>query len=159
VAPPLPSPLKRGTAAVVAFLRHTGCPFAELTMRRVREAAETWPQVQWIAVSHAPANATARWCRDIGGCDHVSLISDPTRRAYAQWGLGRTSLGHFLGRQSLSEVMNLARAGIRNRHPHGTRWQMAGTFAVDGAGIVSWRHLPAHAGDVPELRAAVEAVK
>src|SRR5205814_353510 len=41
----------------------------------------------------------------------------------------------------------LARHGIRNRHPDGTRWQRAGTFAVDADGIVRWRHVPAHAGD------------
>src|SRR5207244_11353136 len=36
----LPEPgLEPGRPSVVAFLRHTGCPFAEATARRLREAA------------------------------------------------------------------------------------------------------------------------
>ena len=157
-APRLPVTLDGEGPAVVAFLRHTGCPFAELAMQRLREAAGAWPQVQWIAISHSPAQATSRWCEQVGGCAGVSVASDPSRAAYARWGLGRTSLGHFLGRRSLTGVMSLARSGVRNRHPHGTRWQMAGTFALDHEGIVRWRHLPAHAGDAPDLEPAVRAV-
>jgi hypothetical protein len=48
---------------------------------------------------------------------------------------------------------------LRNRHPHGTRWQQAGTFAVDAERIVRWRHLPEHAGDLPDLAAAAVALK
>jgi AhpC/TSA family len=147
-----------GRPAIIAFLRHTGCPFAEATMLRLREAAERSPEVQWIAISHAPPEATEGWCRAIGGTGAVQVASDPSRRAYADWGLGRTSLGHFLGRRSLGAVGRLTRRGIRNRHPHGTRWQSAGTFALDEKAIVRWRLLPAHAGELPDLDAAVEAL-
>jgi hypothetical protein len=156
-APGLPVPLEDGRPAIVAFLRHTGCPFAELTMKMLREAASHSPEAQWIAISHAPAEATERWCRAIGGAGSVRVVSDPSRRTYAAWGLGRTSLAHFLGRSSLLAVAGLARRGIRNRHPHGTRWQSAGTFAVDDHAIVRWRLLPAHAGDLPDLNAALSA--
>jgi hypothetical protein len=143
--------------AVVAFLRHAGCPFAEATMRQLREAAERNPDVGFIAVSHARRDAGERWCAAIGGPGRVELLADPDRAAYAAWGLGRTSLAHFAGRRSLREVARLARRGIRNRHPSGTRWQGAGTFAVDGAGTVRWRHLPAHAGELPDLERAAAA--
>jgi hypothetical protein len=156
-APGLPVPLERGRPAIVAFLRHTGCPFAELTLKMLREAASRSPEAQWIAISHAPAVATERWCRAIGGAGGVRVLSDPSRRTYAAWGLGRTSLAHFLGRNSLVAVASLARRGIRNRHPHGTRWQSAGTFALDYHAIVRWRLLPAHAGDLPDLNAALSA--
>jgi hypothetical protein len=155
----LPVALADGRPAIVAFLRHTGCPFAELTMRMLREAAVRSAEAQWIAISHAPRDATDRWCRAIGGADGVLVGSDPSRRAYAAWGLGRTSLGHFLGRRSLGAVGSLARRGIRNRHPHGTRWQSAGTFVLDDHAIVRWRHLPAHAGDLPDLGSALDAVR
>ena len=122
-------------------------------MQRLRDAAEAWPQVQWIAISHAPAHATGRWCKQVGGCAGVSVASDPSRAAYARWGLGRTSLGHFLGRRSLTGVMSLARSGVHNRHPHGTRWQTAGTFALDPEGIVRWRHLPVPRGRSPRSQA------
>jgi hypothetical protein len=158
VAPELPVSLEPGRPAVVAFLRHTGCPFAEATLRALRDAAATDAGVQWLAVSHAPADATDRWCRGIGGAAGVEVVSDQSRRSYAAWGLGQTRLTHFLGRRSLRAVGRLARQGIRNTHPTGTRWQSAGTFALDGERIVRWRHLPEHAGDLPDLDAARAAI-
>ena len=143
----------------MAFLRHTGCPFAEATMLQLREAAARSPRLRWIAVSHAPPEATERWCREVGGAGDVRVASDPSRSAYAAWGLGRTGLAHFMGRRSLAAVGALARRGIRNRHPHGTRWQSAGTFALDGDRIVRWRHLPSHAGELPDLDAAERALR
>jgi hypothetical protein len=142
---------------VIAFLRHTGCPFAEATMHALRDAAAERPEIDWIAVSHAPPNATERWCEAVGGRGEVQVLLDQDRACYAAWGLGRSSLGHFMGRSSLTEVSRLARRGIRNRHPEGTRWQRAGTFAIDAAGAVRWRHLPAHAGELPDLAAAAAA--
>lgn len=127
-------------------------------MRMLRDAALSATNVQWVAVSHAPDDATHRWCEAIGGCDGVQVVSDPRRRVHAGWGLGRTSLGHFLGRRSLTAVGELARRGIRNRHPHGTRWQSAGAFALDPHRVVRWRHVPAHAGDLPDLNDALNAI-
>jgi hypothetical protein len=155
----LPAPgIETGRPAVVAFLRHAGCPFAEATARILREAAARHPHIQWVAVSHASAAATARWRDAIGGLDNVSLLIDERRVHYATWGLGRSSLRHFAGRRSLGEVARLARQGIRNRHPDGTRWQKAGTFAVGADGVVRWRHVPEHAGDLPDLAAAAAAI-
>ncbi len=154
----LPLALERGRPAVVAFLRHTGCPFAERTMQMLREGAASSPEIQWVAISHAPAPETARWCEAIGGAGAVEVASDPSRRSYAAWGLGRTELGHFMGRRSLGAVAGLARQGIRNRHPAGTRWQSAGTFALDRDAIVRWRSLPAHAGELPDLHRALSAI-
>lgn len=154
----LPPPGRRGgEPAVIAFLRHTGCPFAEATLLALREAADAHPQIEWIAISHAGPEATQRWCDAIGGRGDVAVLLDVDRSFYAAWGLGRSSLGHFLGRRSLAEVSRLARRGIRNRHPDGTRWQQAGTFAVDASNVVRWRHLPDHAGELPDLEQAARA--
>lgn len=156
----LPDPgLDPGRPAIVAFLRHTGCPFAETTARMLREAAAAEPDVAFVAVSHAPARATAAWCDAVGGLEAVRVLVDDSRVHYATWGLGRTGLAHFAGRRSLTEVGRLARSGIRNRHPDGTRWQRAGTFAVDAEGIVRWRHVHEHAGDLPDLGAALAALR
>jgi hypothetical protein len=111
-----------------------------------------------VAVSHARAEATARWRDAIGGLPGISVLIDADRIHYATWGLGRTSLAHFAGRRSLGQVARLARQGIRNRHPDGTRWQGAGTFALDAQGVVRWRHLPTYAGDLPDLTEAVDAL-
>jgi hypothetical protein len=144
---------------IVAFLRHTGCPFAEATLLSLREAASSAAgRLDWIAVSHAPAQETVRWSDAVGGSGDVQLLLDPERTFYGSWGLGRSSPAHFMGRRSLAAVRRLAKDGIRNRHPHGTRWQQAGTFAVDASGVVRWRHLPAHAGELPDIEAAMASV-
>jgi hypothetical protein len=143
----------------VSFLRHVGCPFAEATLLALREHAATAPDVGWWAVSHAPERATVEWCRVVGGAGGVEVVSDPERRFYAAWGLGRSSLGHFMGRDSLLAVMTLARSGIRNRSPVGTRWQTAGTFGIDAESAVRYLHQPRHAGDLPDLDAALAAAR
>lgn len=156
-APEIPD-AARGEPAVVAFLRHPGCPFAEQTLRSLRAAAGARPDVRWVAVTHASEDETERWVRAVGGADGVELLVDEDRRLYGAWGVGRTDLRHFMGPNALRAVLRLARHGVRNRHPHGTRWQAAATFAVDRSGSVRWRHLPEHAGDLPELeRAGAEA--
>ncbi len=159
-AAPVASPLGevRGPA-VVAFLRHVGCPFAEATMRALSEHALEHEDIDWIAVSHAPLEATDRWCAAVGASHRVRLVIDEERAAYGAWGLGRSSLVHFAGRRSLTAVARLAREGIRNRHPAGTRWQRAGTFGVDRNGTIVWHHIPTHAGALPDLDAAANAVR
>jgi AhpC/TSA antioxidant enzyme len=144
--------------AVVAFLRHVGCPFAEATVNAMSAEADRHPELNWIAVSHARLEATDRWCADIGASRHVRMVIDEHRSAYAAWGLGRSTLRHFAGRRSLGAAVALARAGIRNRHPAGTRWQQAGTFAIAADGTIAWRHIPSHAGDLPDIAAAVAAL-
>jgi AhpC/TSA antioxidant enzyme len=153
-APALPDGAPNGKPYVVAFLRHTGCPFAEWTAKELREAAERHPHITWIAVSHGSDEATEAWLRAVGGAGAVAVVIDRPRESYARWGLGRTSLRHFAGHRSLGQVARLARQGIRNRRPDGTRWQRAGTFAVDAGGVVRWRHLPDHAGSLPDLAQA-----
>lgn len=128
-------------------------------MRAMSAEAERDPDAQWIAVSHARLEATDRWCAAVGASHRVRLVIDEDRTLYGAWGLGRSSLTHFMGRRSLRAVAQLARNGIRNRHPAGTRWQMAGTFAIDSAGKVVWRHVPEHAGDLPDLAAALAAAR
>jgi hypothetical protein len=148
-----------GRPTLVAFLRHVGCPFAEATFRDLRRHADRHPDVRVVAVSHAAEAPTRSWCAAIAdGRGTVELVVDRERELYAAWGLGTTSLSHFLGRPSLAGVARLARQGIRNRHPSGTRWQRAGTFAVDGDGVVRWAHVPEHAGSLPDLDAAIGAV-
>ena len=120
--------------------RHTSSASASGTGRILRGSGGGWFK-----------RATATWCDAIGGLEGVRVLIDEGRVHYATWGLGRSSLRHFMGRRSLGEVARLARQGIRNRHPEGTRWQRAGTFAIDAQGIVRWRHVPEHAGDLPDL--------
>jgi hypothetical protein len=157
-APDPPGPAYAGHGQVICFLRHAGCPFAEATLRDMQEMRRKHPEVAAVAVGHAPRQAAAKWRSNVGGAEGIDCIDDPTRHIYAEWGLGLTEMKHFAGTDSLKGVANLLGSGIRNRHPSGTRWQGAGAFAVDGKGTVRWVHIPRHAGDLPDLDAAVQAL-
>ena len=130
--------------AVVAFLRHDGCPFAENTVKQLRSWAEDHPHVVVYLVSHGEPGVTGPWLESIGGTGSLQLIQDPSRALYAAWGLGYTRLWHFAGPASLAGVVRLWFRGIRNRSASGTRWQQAGMFLVED-GVITWRHIPASA--------------
>jgi len=156
-APGWPDPGR--SACVIAFLRHVGCPFAEATVRSMREVAALESDLDWWVVSHGSLEFSERWCGSFGGPGRVRVLEDESRGLYAAWGLPRSSAAHFLGVRSLLGVARLALRGVRNRQAAGTRWQTAGTFAVDASGIVRWRHLPSHAADLPDVNAAVAALR
>jgi hypothetical protein len=156
-APELPG-LRAGRAAVIGFLRHVGCPFAEATVRQMAALAAEHPAIDFIAVTHSDDKPSRRWCDAFGGAPGVQIVPDPDRAHYAAWGVGLSDREHFAGRSSLAAVGRLLDDGIHNRWASGNRWQAAGTFAVDAAGIVRWRHFPGHAGDLPPLPDAVIAL-
>ncbi|HEU4726933.1 MAG TPA: AhpC/TSA family protein [Kofleriaceae bacterium] len=153
-APALPA-LRPGRAAVVAFLRHVGCPFAEATVREMATLAAQHPAIDFIAVTHSPEQPSRRWCDAFGGAAGVQLVPDPDRTHYAAWGVGLSDREHFAGRASLTAVGRLLDQGIHNRWASGNRWQPAASFAVDAGGLVRWRHFPRHAGDLPPLGEAI----
>jgi hypothetical protein len=157
-APELPR-LTAGRAAVVAFLRHVGCPFAEATVREMVARAASEPAIDFLAVTHSRGDRSQAWCEAFGGAGRVHLVPDPDRARYAAWGIGLSDRTHFAGRDSLSALRRLLDEGIHNRWASGNRWQAAATFAVDPVGIVRWCHRPRHAGDLPALDDAVAALR
>lgn len=62
---------------------------------------------------------------------------------------------------SLYSAVQLGKTeGIWNRTTEsGTRWQTGGAFAVDRAGKVRWVSIARSASDVPDLGAALKALK
>lgn len=38
------------------------------------------------------------------------------------------------------------------------RWQNSGSFAINQEGVVKWRHLASHAGDMADFDEAIKAV-
>src|SRR3954469_17391234 len=155
--PELPG-LGRGRPAIVAFLRHVGCPFAEATVRQMVALAAERPAIDFLAVTHSDDAPSRRWCASFGGAGGVQLVPDPDRARYAAWGVGLSDRRHFAGPESLGALRRLLDDGIHNRWASGNRWQAAATFAVDPAGVLRWRHVPGHAGDLPPLADAVTAL-
>ena len=155
--PELPG-LRPGRPAVGAFLRHVGCPFAEATVRQMAALSAERPGIDFLAVTHSPDAPSQRWCESFGGAGGVQLVADPDRARYAAWGVGLSDRRHFAGSESLGALRRLLDEGIHNRWASGNRWQAAATFAVDPAGVLRWRHVPRHAGDLPPLGDAIAAL-
>ena len=141
---------------LVAFLRHVGCPFAENTIRQLRQWHAQNPQTAVVVVSHGSTAVTEDWLARIGGIGTLRFVNDEPRTHYGRWGLGYTSAWHFMGPRSLSGVMRLWPEGIFNRTASGTRWQSAGMFLVREGRIV-WRHIPVSAEEF-QLPGVVDAV-
>lgn len=89
------------------------------------------------------------------------MVIDTDRRIYGAWGLGQTSLMHFFGYASLSNVWTLAtQQGIKNRTTKGSRWQQSGQFAIDLNGKVILAKAAETANEVADLAAvAAEMAK
>jgi hypothetical protein len=156
-APALPA-LHAGRPAVVAFLRHVGCPFAEATVREMAALAAKHPAVDFIAVTHSREQASRSWCEAFGGAAGVQIVADPERAHHAAWGVGLSDSKHFAGPESMAALRRLLDEGIHNRWASGNRWQAAATFAVDGDGVLRWCHFPHHAGHIPPLDEAIAAL-
>ncbi|KAJ7625550.1 hypothetical protein FB45DRAFT_921739 [Roridomyces roridus] len=155
----MPSPDKRPT--IVTFLRHCGCPFAEKTFRLLSAKAAATPGIRFVAVSHSDQAATDGWLTAIGGADsQVQVVVDAERELFAAWGLGLSSLGDWLSPRTLSAVYRLGKSeGIWNRPTEsGSRWQKAGSFGVDGEGIVKWGVVSKGADEIGDFEEAVRAL-
>lgn len=146
-------------AYVISFLRHIGCPFAELTLLEACRAADEYPDVEFIVVTQGNWGESRDWARRVGGLGRIHMFPDPDRRIFAAWGLGLSDVRHFAGLAPLRAVTELYRStGIRNRHPIGTRWQTGGAFAVDADGFFRFVHVDEHAGDCVDLDLAVASL-
>lgn len=91
-APTTPNlPLDPNKKSILAFLRHCGCPFAEKTFLRLREAAKTHSDIAFIAVSHSDQASTDKWLKSLPqyGTEpsNLSIVVDAEKEVYAKWGL------------------------------------------------------------------------
>lgn len=149
----------------ITFLRHCGCPFAEKTFLNFRESAKNNKDINFIAISHSSDAATQSWLKSLpqSGSEpsNLRIVVDEDREIYAAWGLGISGWAHTLSPWSMYSVWRLGKnEGIWNRPTEsGSRWQMAGSFAVDGGGAVRWGAAANRADDVPDFGAAVGALK
>lgn len=96
----------------------------------------------------------------MGGAGQVEVIVDANRTTYGRWGLGLSSLWHTLNPWSLSNVFTLGREEkIWNRPTEsGSRWQTAGTFAVDRNGIVKYVQVAKTADEIGDFDKAAESL-
>jgi hypothetical protein len=97
----------------------------------------------------------------IGGEWDTHTIVDSERELYGNWGLGVSSAWHVLSPWTMYNAFRLGKDdNIWNKPTEsGNRWQTAGSFAVDGKGIVRWTNIPRIAGEIPDFAEAMRAVE
>ena len=82
-------------------------------------------------------------------------VSDPDRKLYTAFGLGRARIGQLFAPRVLLAGLRARRFGVGK--PVGDPLVMSGWFLVDG-GRVTWKHVHDHAGEerrYDELAAAL----
>lgn len=133
---------------------------AEKAFRRFRYLANRHPEANFIAVSHSDQKSTDDWIIHIGGEWDVQVVVDPDRLLYAQWGLGISNTWHVFNPWSLYSAYKIGKQeGIWGTSTQsGDKWQMAGTFAVDGEGLVRWVSIAKSADDIPDFKEALRSV-
>lgn len=140
----------------VAFLRHVGCPFAENTVRFLREDAKAHSDVQCVVVTHGNKEVAAHWLDEIGGLGSLIWLHDAHRDIYGRWGVGYSKLSHFANFKAMTAVSRLRKVGIKNRDATGTRWQRSAWFYVED-GVLTWMAIPENASETPRLREVLVA--
>jgi peroxiredoxin len=89
------------------------------------------------------------------------VVTDPTRRAYEAFGLGRTSWSAMLRPGVLLGYLRLIFRGWRPRRwTEGEDvWQLGGDFVLDGEGRVAYAYRSAESTDRPAVGELIEAVQ
>lgn len=123
--------------------------------------AEAHPSIRFVAVSHSDQGSTTGWLTAVGGAGKVEIIVDAERELYARWGLGVSSFAHTLSPWSMWSVYKLGKEeGIWNRPTEsGSRWQTAGSFGVDGQGVVKWSKPAQRADDIPDFEEGLKMIE
>lgn len=114
-------------------------------MRRAQDSDPDWPTT--LLVSHGSEEGTLEnlakhW-------PEASVIFDPDRELYADFGLERAKVWSMLNMGMLGQAMEARRAGYRQTKVDGDAWQMPGAFLIRGNRIL-WRHRYRHVGDHPD---------
>jgi len=137
-----------------------GATVAEASFINLRSVASSHPDIHFVAVSHSNRSSTDKWLDEIGGAGNVKVIVDDSRQIYGIWGLGISNWAHVLSPGGLAAVYRLGKdKGIWNRPTEsGSRWQTAGSWGINGDGIVKWGGAAQRADEVPDFENAVSAL-
>lgn len=134
---------------------------AEKAFQKLRRIAEQNPAIHCIAVSHSDKAATEKWLEAVGGRGKVEVIVDDQRQSFTEYGLGYSSFWAVLNPWSLKNAMTIGKEEGFNIRPteSGSRWQVAGLFAADGEGVLTYAHQANTSDDLGDLDAAIGSVK
>lgn len=139
--------------AVLVFIRHFGCVFCRQQVIDLRASFAQFEAagVNLVLVTQGdPAEtrefiAKYRW--------PGAALCDPSRSAYAAYGLGTTTRAQMAHPSLLAAAGRAALQGTFQGRTHGgQRNQMPGLFIVDTTGVIRYVHHFRHPGDQPRSR-------
>ncbi|KAL8292918.1 hypothetical protein RQP46_000612 [Phenoliferia psychrophenolica] len=166
IGSPAPIPAEFGITAysaptLIACVRHCGCPFAENEIRTLAKLSNEHPSLQVIVVAMSSEEDVPAWFKRIGGdefkdASRVKVIADPTRKVYAELGVGLLGWGGMFSGEMVANLKRLRSEGVVNTETvaGSYRWQNSGGFAVGPDGLVKFAHIAKHAGDMVDYAAA-----
>lgn len=97
-----------------------------------------------LFVGTGPTNLAAAF--QAYNCPDTEVAVDPQRETFRAFEL-RRGLWASLGLPALRRLFTALREGHRAQGVQGDPWQQGGTFVVDTAGRIAFRHQSRHAGD------------
>ncbi|WVQ93544.1 hypothetical protein IAU59_000619 [Kwoniella sp. CBS 9459] len=159
----------KGKPALVAFVRHCGCPFAEKEVHLLSEQVEKSQEqgLHVVIVQHSEEAETNKWFEEIGGQrlfpdpSRYTLLSDPLRELYASWGIGTLGWTGMINPSIMNNLKSLKESDgidLRATGAGSYRWGNSGGFAVDRQGKVKWRKVAQDSSDVCDYAEAARTV-
>jgi hypothetical protein len=112
-----------------------------------------------VAVAFAAPESLADWATRLG-LDGVTLLADPERILYTEFGLGRASFARvWLDPRVWQRYAELLLHGRRLERPDDDTLQLGGDALVDAEGRIRWIYRSRGPEDRPSLLEIVTAVR
>jgi hypothetical protein len=142
-----------GRPVALVFLRHLGCIFCREQVATLRDAM---PDENIAFVTMAEPRLAARfrtWIRS----PHL-FICDSDRKLYHEFGLERGNFNQVVIPHISTRGFSALRKGYFPGRLSEDRWQLGGTFVMDGEGCVSASFPASDAGDHPSPESLKKAL-
>jgi hypothetical protein len=99
------------------------------------------------------------WAQHVGFPPSVSVLTDPSRKAYDLAGMKRSAALTLLNPRAVLRWGRANLKGFRQGRTAGDAWQQGGTLVVKPGGKVTFRYVSLGPGDHPSPQSLVEALK
>ena len=93
--------------------------------------------------------------RDVPG---LTVLTDPSLETYRRLGMKR-GVGATLGPRTWTAAARAVASGHMQKAPAGDAWQQGGLVVLARGGEIVYRRANRHAGDRPDLHAALRALR
>ncbi len=157
-----PAPLlPKGVAgpAVLKFMRHAGCPFAEEDLANTVRAARENPGTSFAVIVHGDPAVAQEWFNKAGAPSNVRLVADEQAELYSKWGNGPTSRSYFSGPEGTLDTLKQMAKGHSLETLSGNRHWPGATAAVDANGRVAGFWPEKKMGEWVDAKTAIAATR